>query len=229
MAITSSAAASQQQSIRLLIAAENPMDCQLLKATFTRYRSPFIISCASSHSEVMHALATQRPDIALVSESLEDGSMSGFRILGQLRQSSPITRAVLLLKSDREDLVIDAFRAGAKGVFCRTAPIETLRKCVSVVHNGHTWATASQLEAVLHAFASAAPPNVESLHGKKLLTKRENEVAALVAEGYTNREIAQNLGLAEHTVSNYLFRTYEKLGISSRVELVLYSLRTRQL
>ena len=229
MATTSSGTASPQHSIRLLIAAESPMDCQLLKATFTRYRSPFIISCASSHSEVMHALATQRPDIALVSESLEDGSMSGFRILGQLRQCSPITRAVLLLKSDREDLVIDAFRAGAKGVFCRTGPIEALRKCVSVVHNGHTWATARQLEAVLHAFASAAPLNVDNSQVKKLLTKRENEVAALVTEGYTNREIAQNLGLAEHTVSNYLFRVYEKLGISSRVELVLYSLRARQL
>ena len=61
-----------------------------------------------------------------------------------------------------------------------------------------------------------------------MLAKRENEVANLVSEGLTNREIAQKLGLSEHTVSNYLFRIYEKLGISSRVELVLYVLRQRR-
>jgi DNA-binding CsgD family transcriptional regulator len=61
--------------------------------------------------------------------------------------------------------------------------------------------------------------------GRYLLSQREDEFANLVAEGMTNREIAQKLGAAEHTVSNYLFRIYEKLGISSRVELVLYVLK----
>jgi len=61
-----------------------------------------------------------------------------------------------------------------------------------------------------------------------LLAKREDEVASLVAEGLSNRDIAERLGLSEHTVSNYLFRIYEKLGISGRVELVLYILKQRQ-
>jgi DNA-binding NarL/FixJ family response regulator len=60
------------------------------------------------------------------------------------------------------------------------------------------------------------------------LAKREQEVAKLVAEGLNNRDIAQKLGLSEHTVSNYLFRIYEKLGISGRVELVLYIVRQEQ-
>jgi DNA-binding NarL/FixJ family response regulator len=61
--------------------------------------------------------------------------------------------------------------------------------------------------------------------GRYVLAQREDEVANLVAEGMTNREVAQKLGVAEHTVSNYLFRIYEKLGISSRVELALYVVR----
>jgi DNA-binding NarL/FixJ family response regulator len=65
-------------------------------------------------------------------------------------------------------------------------------------------------------------------NGHRLLGRREEEVARLVAEGMANREIAEKLHLSEHTVSNYLFRIYEKLGISSRVELVLYVLRQRQ-
>jgi DNA-binding CsgD family transcriptional regulator len=64
--------------------------------------------------------------------------------------------------------------------------------------------------------------------GQPLLTKREDDVVNLVFDGLPNRETAQRLGLTEHTVSNYLFRIYEKLGISTRVELVLYALRQKQ-
>lgn len=60
-------------------------------------------------------------------------------------------------------------------------------------------------------------------NGDKLLTSREEQVVALVADGLSNRHIAGELGLSEHTVKKYLFRIFEKLGISNRVELVLYA------
>ncbi|MGD1024399.1 MAG: response regulator transcription factor [Candidatus Sulfotelmatobacter sp.] len=59
--------------------------------------------------------------------------------------------------------------------------------------------------------------------GRELLTPREEQVVALVAEGLSNRDTAQELNLSEHTVKKYLFRIFDKLGISSRVELVLYA------
>jgi len=59
--------------------------------------------------------------------------------------------------------------------------------------------------------------------GEKLLTSREEQVVALVADGLSNRNVAAELGLSEHTVKKYLFRIFEKLGISNRVELVLYA------
>jgi DNA-binding NarL/FixJ family response regulator len=130
----------------------------------------------------------------------------------------------MLLKTDNYDLVVDAFRAGAKGVFCRTESLNLLPKCIRVVHSGQIWANSKQLDRVMEAFASAAPLRLISVEGQRLLTKREEDVVKLVVEGLSNREAAQQLGLTEHTVSNYLVRIYEKLGISSRVELVLYSL-----
>jgi DNA-binding NarL/FixJ family response regulator len=60
--------------------------------------------------------------------------------------------------------------------------------------------------------------------GKHLLSKREEEVAALVSDGFTNREVAEQLHLSEYTVKNYIFKIFEKLGVSTRVELVLYTL-----
>ena len=93
------------------------------------------------------------------------------------------------------------------------------------MHQGQIWANSKQLRSVLDAFATATPLRLVNSQGRVLLTKREMDVVKLVVDGHTNRDVAQKLGLTEHTVSNYLFRIYEKLGISSRVELVLYSLK----
>jgi DNA-binding NarL/FixJ family response regulator len=59
--------------------------------------------------------------------------------------------------------------------------------------------------------------------GEKLLTSREEQVVALVSDGLSNRNVATELGISEHTVKKYLFRIFDKLGISNRVELVLYA------
>jgi DNA-binding NarL/FixJ family response regulator len=162
-------------------------------------------------------------DVALVSESLQDGPLTGFQILRELCIRFPKTRVIMLLKSAQQELVVDAFRAGAKGVFCRAEPVEVLCKCISAVHQGQIWANSQQFQYVLDALSSAAPLRIVSPQGRTVLTNREKDVVKLVAEGLSNRAIAQELGLTEHTISNYLFRIYEKLGISSRVELVLYS------
>lgn len=95
--------------------------------------------------------------------------------------------------------------------------MQALRKCVEPIHQGQIWANSQQLQYVFDTFASAPPLRV-GWHRPK----RERDVVKVVANGLSNRSVAEELGLGEHTVSNYLFRIYEKLGISSRVELVFY-------
>jgi DNA-binding NarL/FixJ family response regulator len=63
---------------------------------------------------------------------------------------------------------------------------------------------------------------------RELLSKREADVVRLVAEGLSNKEVSEQLGLSEHTIRNYLFRVFDKLGVSTRVELVLYCLQERR-
>ncbi len=172
----------------------------------------------------MRSLKSCSVDVALISESLQDGPLSGLRLISELRRAFPKIRTIVLLKSDSKDLVVDAFRAGARGVFHRNQPLQTLCKCIQVVQQGQIWATSSQLSSVLDVFVTAAPPRLLNSRGRVLLTKREDDVVRLVSQGAPNRDVAEKLGLSEHTVSNYLFRIYEKLGVSSRVELVLYAL-----
>jgi DNA-binding NarL/FixJ family response regulator len=80
------------------------------------------------------------------------------------------------------------------------------------------------MEYILEELVATRPLRIVDAHGCSLLSKREEEVVALVADGLTNRQISEQLKLSEHTVKNYLFKVFEKLGISTRVELVLYAL-----
>jgi DNA-binding NarL/FixJ family response regulator len=124
--------------------------------------------------------------------------------------------------------LIDTFRSGAHGVVFRDEPLETLSKCIHAVHQGQVWANSQQLGYVLEALTRVLPLHLQDAHGISLLAKREEDVVRLVAEGMTNREVSRQLEISEHTVRNYLYRVFDKLGVSTRVELVLYCLQDRQ-
>lgn len=130
----------------------------------------------------------------------------------------------MLLDASERTPVIEAFRCGARGVFCRTEPLKLLAKSIRCVHEGQIWASSAELQFVLEAMAEPVTMSFINASGESLLSARELDVVRCVAEGLSNREIAQRLTLREHTVKNYLFRIFDKLGVSSRVEVVLYAL-----
>ena len=148
-------------------------------------------------------------------------------MLRELRSLQSKTRAVMLLSSRERGLVIDAFRSGAHGVIFRDEPLETLSKCIHAVHQGQVWANSQHLGYLLEALAQVKPLRLQDARGANLLSKREEKVVRLVAEGLTNRQISVELGLSEHTIRNYLFKIFDKLGVSTRVELVLYCLQEK--
>lgn len=180
--------------ISVLIAAESLMDCELLRGVLERPRSGLkITSCAISKSEFAAAVSSSESlDIALVSENLRDGPLTGFQVLNELRQMSSRTRSIMLLKSDDCDLVVDAFRAGTKGVFCGTQSHSLLPKCVRAVHGGHIWANSTQLDRVMKVFSDAAHLRLTNATGRRLLTKREEDVAPYVTNRYRTLAAAES-------------------------------------
>jgi DNA-binding NarL/FixJ family response regulator len=136
---------------------------------------------------------------------------------------------MLIPNSDR-DLVVDAFRGGAKGVFCRLQPLKLLSKCIRAVHEGQIWADNRNLAFILEFLTQLKPLRlIKPGGGMTRLTPREAEVVHLLAEGFSTREISQKMVLTEHTIRNYLCAVYEKLGVSSRVELALYAVAREDL
>jgi two-component system nitrate/nitrite response regulator NarL len=205
------------------------MNCQLVTSALRprRYHVAVVASTVES-TRALALLKEKQPDVAVISARLQAGPVEGFSMLRELRSARATTRAIMLLDTRERGLVTEAFRHGAHGVIFRDEPLETLCKCIHAVHDGQVWANSEHLSYLLDALSTSMPLHLQDARGANLLSKREEDVVRLVADGMTNREISHELNLSEHTVRNYLFRVFEKLGISNRVELVLYCVQQRQ-
>ena len=105
-------------------------------------------------------------------------------------------------------------------MICRNQPIAQFISCIEHVSKGFIWAGREETNSILEAFKSIPSPMV--LSNSPSLTARELQVVQCAATGKTNKAIASDLNLSEHTVKNYLFRAFEKIGVSSRIELLFY-------
>ncbi len=214
----------QPDRIRVLAADNTSMNTQLLVEALARDTQISMAGSAAKAPEILAWTRKERPDIALVSLRQGEDATAGFSLCREICAGSPSTRVIMLLDSSERSAVIDAFRSGARGVFCRTEPLKLLAKCIVCVHQGQVWASSEELHYLVDAVSEPVPMRFATVGGKSLLSARELDVVRCVAEGLSNREIAQRLTLREHTVKNYLFRIFDKLGVSSRVEVVLYAL-----
>jgi DNA-binding NarL/FixJ family response regulator len=215
--------------IRVLVADSNEMGSELLSSALNKFRNIQVLRCAVNQSAVMASLEEQSPEILLISPNLEDGPTAGFSVLRHLRASHSTVKAIALLESSKRERVVEAFWSGAQGVFSKTGSIKTLGKCITSVQAGQIWANSQQLRLVLEALAHSVPPRLVDAKGADILTQREQDVVSCLAAGMSNREVAKRLKLSEHTVKNYLLHIFDKLGVSSRVEVVLYASGQRML
>jgi len=218
-----------ESMISVLVAESCAMNCELMATALERNGSGLaVVASATDASEVMNSYATAAPDICLVGANLKDGISSGFKATRELRNQSPDARVILLLDVEQPQPVVDAFRAGAVGVFSREEPFDFLCKSIQKVHEGQFWISNRQIQYLVDSLKDSQP-SITDAKGTQLLTKREQGLVHLVAEGRTNKEISRELNLSEHTVRNYLFRIFNKLGTSNRLELALYAINHGQI
>jgi len=217
-----SAAASD--AIRVLVADSNRMQAQLLTRALRRRPEFHITTCALETVAILETAESRPPNVALLSLSATTSMANTVTILHGFHLSHPEIPKVLLVDSCDRELVVAAFRSGARGIFnISDSNLRLLCKCLLRVAAGQIWASTEHLNYLVDLISEVPSLRVVNAGGRPLLTPREEQVVALVAEGLGNRQIAQELSLSEHTIKKYLFRIFEKLGISTRVELVLYA------
>jgi len=212
---------TKKELVRVLVADSGLLQSQLLTRAL-RSRSAFQVSAVALEKAALdNFLRSDAADVVLIAGSL----LPDLSLLRWLRISYPQIAPVLLASTDGRELVVNALRAGARGIFLFTrAPFRMLCKCINCVFRGEIWIDNQQMHYVLDALSEVPTLRVVNALGNSLLTAREEQVVALVADGLTNREVAVELGLSEHTIKKYLLRIFDKVGISSRVELVLYAM-----
>ena len=161
-----------------------------------------------------------KADVALISVDSDSATRKGLQVARTVHSYRPDIQLVVLLEQGTRESVIASFRCGATGVFCRTDPLSELPVCIECVSQGKVWASPNHTQFLLEALRSV--PSCEGIDTGKmsLLSHRELQVAECAAQGHSNKQIAERLDLSEHTIKNYLFRIFEKLGVSNRFELL---------
>jgi DNA-binding NarL/FixJ family response regulator len=199
------------------------MSCQLLAEGLLR-TGQFDAVAATSPEQVQQFLAAARADVLLIRAGFADTQAPGLSFLQRVVEQHPGLGIIVLLDAGDKATVVEAFRSGARGIFARSDSLAALSKCIACVHQGQVWASSENVRYLLEALAQPLAIASDAPLARPL-SPREEEIARLVAQGCSNRQISERLKLSEHTVKNYLFCVFEKLGVSTRVELTLYALK----
>jgi len=211
--------------ISVLVANPNPIACELFARALEADEEFELLERVSELQRLGPSLEQHKPKVLVLSMHFKTLAAERFQLLGNLLTSHPDVACILLLDRSEPEIVVDAFRARAKGVFvCTEADLNLLRKCIRQVAAGQIWIDPVQMN---HIVSTVPSVHWKDAVAKKpvncVLTPREEEVVQLLSEGLRNREIAARLNLSDNTIKNYIFRIFEKLGFSNRVEVVLYA------
>ena len=181
-----------------------------------------VVGEADDGAAALDVIVAHRPDVALL--DLRMPHRDGIWTLRQLSDRAVDVPVLVLTTFDDDALLLDAVSAGARGYLLKDVTLEQLTRAVETLASGGTLIAASITDRLLRAIRSAPAPVGVAGSTPQELTGRELEVLRLVAEGYTNREIAGALFLAEGTVKNHVSTILLKLGARDRTNAVLRAL-----
>ena len=211
--------------ISVLVADSNQTQSQLLCGALRRQGTFKVAGCLAQLSECLSVLESDPANVLLLADGITDDRDQLYELLRGVHSGYPDLAVVLLLDHYDRELVVNSLRAGARGLFCLASmPFKSLCRCITSVHQGQYWTNTEQMRYLIDALSMGPSVRLINARGQAVLTAREEQTVALVTEGLNNREIARELNLKENTVKKSLLRIYDKLGVSNRVELVLYAL-----
>lgn len=216
------------EPIRILIAE----DQQLIRRAFAKILDlePDIevVAQAADGAEAIELARRHRPDIVLM--DLQMPRVGGVQAMQRILAEQAATQIVVLTTFDTDDLVFEAIGAGAQAYLLKDATEADILDTIRGVHRGESRLSPNISRKVLEEFRRARPLETEPAAWpvNEPLTEREEEILALVAQGKSNRDIADQIFLAEGTVKNYVSRIMEKLGVNSRTELAIRALKRKR-
>jgi NarL family two-component system response regulator LiaR len=205
--------------IRVLIADDHAIVRKGLRALLATEPGIEVVAEAEDGNEAVALVGRARPDVVLM--DLVMPGTDGLEATRSILAARPKTRILVLTSFDGDDKVFPAIKAGALGYLLKDSGPEELVQAIQQVHGGESSIHPSVARKLLRQLARPDEP----ASGIKALTEREVEVLCLVAQGQSNREIAEELTISEATVRTHVSNILGKLELCSRTQAALYALR----
>jgi len=181
-----------------------------------------IVGEAVDGEETVKVVGQLKPHILLLDLSLP--RMSGLEVLVELSKLGVDTRTIMLTAAIEREQVVEALQLGVRGIVLKHSALQVLLKSIRCVNEGQYWVGQEGVSDLIHALRRMKPSHSASGPGRNFgLSSREMEVIALIVAGYTNKDLARELGISENTAKHHLTNIFDKLGVSNRLELVLYA------
>ena len=204
--------------IRVLIADDHGIVRSGLRMLIDRQSDMEVVAEAEDGVDALEQTLAERPDIAILDVSMP--RMTGLQAAREIRAHVPDTRVLMLSMHDDERYFLEGLNAGASGYVLKHAADTDLIDALRTVADGHTFLSGKSQRELLRGWeAGTAEEELDPL------TQRELEVVKLIAEAFTNRQIAETLKLSEKTVESHRANVLSKLAMRDRVELVRYAIR----
>jgi DNA-binding NarL/FixJ family response regulator len=211
--------------IRLLILDPQALLCAGLRILFESYPDIDVIGAACTCTESLSGARQGQPDVILLHH--HNGDDRFLKLLPELLSASPES-AVVVLTNGGDSTRLEAIRLGARGIVPKEKTAKDLHTAIRKVHEGELWLDRSLMSSIIvqKRVRETRESRTEGIH---TLTAREKEIALLVCQGCTNKEVALRLAIRETTVRHHTSAILAKLQLSSRVELVIFIYRGRHL
>jgi len=213
----------KEKSIRILLIDPQTLTRAGLRHIVETQADMSVVAQAGNINEAITLTAETKPDIILFEYEPEAGL--DFEAPKAFFKCCKEARMILVTDVKDCDFYIKAVKSGVLGVILKTQPTETLIKAIRKVHQGEVWLERSLIATMVEhsIFGNSDEKEDSKAKIEKLLTKREMDLIPLIGRGLTNKQIAEELFIAESTVRHHLSSIYRKLCVSDRLELLLFA------
>jgi DNA-binding NarL/FixJ family response regulator len=210
------------QEVRILLADDHPIFRDGLKRLLEAEVGLRVIGEASNGAEAVKLVKLHKPDLLLLDLSMpQQTGIEAIRELGSLGAS---VRIILLTAAVEKSQIVEALQLGARGVVLKDSATQLLIQAVRVVMAGEYWVGREQVSNLVQYLRTLMQTTAQEARQRKFgLTPRELEIVSAVVAGFANKEIAEHFKISEDTVKHHLSNIFDKLGVSTRLELALFA------
>jgi two-component system, NarL family, nitrate/nitrite response regulator NarL len=210
------------QTVRIVIADDHPIFRDGLRRLLEAESDLKVIGEASDGAEAVRLARQLKPDILLLDLAMP--KHPGLEALRDLGVSSTPVRVILLTAAAEKSQIVEALQLGARGVVLKDSATQLLLKAIHTVMSGEYWVGRESVSNLVQYLRTLVQSSSDEARQKKFgLTPRELEIVAAVVAGYSNKEIAEYFKISEDTVKHHLSNIFDKLGVSTRLELALFA------